>query len=107
DARQHHAIRLGNFLWIAGDNDRLIVSRLTRGALEGFRRRVQIARTLIDDGDAHRFTLPVPGIARSHRKATAVRAVPARNIAAPAQRTSWLVLRPRAWPIRHRNAARR
>ena len=40
---------------IAGDHDRLVVPALARGALEGFRRRVQIAGAVIDDGDAHRW----------------------------------------------------
>ena len=39
---------------IAGHDDRLVEAGLARGALEGLRRRVQIAGAVIDDGDAHR-----------------------------------------------------
>ena len=43
---------------IAGDQDRLIVPALARGAFEGLGRRMQIAGAVVDDGDAHR---PLPG----------------------------------------------
>src|SRR4029450_10709369 len=54
DARQHHALGPGDLFRIARHHDRLRQSFLARGALERFRRRVQIARAVIDDGDAHR-----------------------------------------------------
>src|SRR5215467_14109903 len=54
DARQHHALGAGDLLRIARHHDRLRQTFLARGALERFRRRVQIARAVIDDGDAHR-----------------------------------------------------
>src|SRR5215472_3613854 len=54
DARQHHALGAGDLLRIARHHDRLRQSFLARGALERFRRRVQIARAVIDDGDGHR-----------------------------------------------------
>ncbi len=54
DARQHHAVGSGDLIGIAGDHDRLVVPAVARGALEGFRRRMQIAGAVVDDGDAHR-----------------------------------------------------
>ena len=54
DARQHDAV--GAAQLSSGSlvtSDRLVVAALARGALERLRRRVQIARAVIDDGDAH------------------------------------------------------
>ena len=53
DAGQHDAIGARDLRGLAGDHDRLIVSTLARGAFEGFRRRVQIAGAVVDNGDAH------------------------------------------------------
>src|SRR5262249_1548857 len=49
-----HALGAADLLGIARHHDRLRQSFLARGALERFRRRVQIARAVIDDGDGHR-----------------------------------------------------
>src|SRR5262249_17619359 len=54
DAWQHHAIGASDLLGIARHHNRLCQSFLARGALERLCRRVQIARPVIDDGDAHR-----------------------------------------------------
>src|SRR5215468_11081438 len=54
DARQHHAVGAGDLLGFARHHDRLRQPFLARGALERFRRRMQIARAVIDDGDGHR-----------------------------------------------------
>src|SRR5262249_43704743 len=54
DTRQHHPVGARDLIGIARHHDRLRQTFLARGALERFRRRVQIARAVIDDGDAHR-----------------------------------------------------
>src|SRR5262249_52055968 len=54
DARQHHAVGAGDLLGFARHHDRLRQPFLARGALERLRRRMQIARAVIDDGDGHR-----------------------------------------------------
>ena len=54
DAGQHHAIGAPDLLRIGRHHDRLVQSFLARGALERLRRRVQIARAVIDDRHAHR-----------------------------------------------------
>src|SRR5262245_43127722 len=54
DARQHHPLGAGDLLGIARHHDRLRQSFLARGTLERFRRRMQIARAVIDDGHGHR-----------------------------------------------------
>jgi hypothetical protein len=54
DAGQHDAGGSGDIIRLAGDQDRLVVAAVARGALKSFRRCVKIARAVIDDGDAHR-----------------------------------------------------
>src|SRR6516165_9708714 len=54
DTGQHHPVGARNLIGIARHHDRLRQPFLARGALERFCRRVQIARAVIDDGDAHR-----------------------------------------------------
>ena len=54
DAGQHHAVGARDRVGIAGHHDRLIVAALARGALEGLGGGMQIARAVVDDGDAHR-----------------------------------------------------
>src|SRR5262245_19912568 len=53
-ARQHHAVGAGDLVGFARHHDRLRQPFLARGALERFRRRMQVARAVIDDGDGHR-----------------------------------------------------
>src|SRR4029077_20391903 len=53
DAGQHDAISATHRVGIAGNDDRLIVPGLARGALERLRRRVQVARAVVDDRDRH------------------------------------------------------
>ena len=55
DAGQHHAIGGRHRVGIARHNNRLIVPAFARSAFEGFRRRMQIARAVVDNGDAHRW----------------------------------------------------
>ena len=69
DARQHHAVRRRHRARIVGYDDRLIEAGVAGGAFEGFRRRVQIARAVIDDRDAHRLT---PGSGNSPTTSVAV-----------------------------------
>ncbi len=54
DAGQHDAVGAIGHFGIAGYHDLLRILHAARGALERFRRRVQIAGAVIDDGDAHR-----------------------------------------------------
>src|SRR5262249_40817631 len=54
DTGQHHPVGARDLIGIARHHDRLRQPFLARGALECFRRRVQITRAVIDDGDAHR-----------------------------------------------------
>ncbi len=53
DARQHDAVGAAHRVGIARHHDRLIVAALARRALERLGGRVQIARAVIDDRDAH------------------------------------------------------
>ncbi len=53
DARQHDALGFRHGVRIARHRNRLVVAALARRALERLGGRVQIARTVIDDGDAH------------------------------------------------------
>ena len=86
---------------IVGHHDRLIRAGLARRALEGFRRRVQIARAVVDDRDGHGRasgcgnspTISDDGRPRERRRAA--------EAARPAR-----VAR-RARPSRRRSAARR
>ena len=55
DARQHDAIGVRHHGRILRHHDRLVEAGLVRRALERLRGRVQIAGTVIDDGDAHRL----------------------------------------------------
>src|SRR5262245_13980742 len=54
DTRQHHAIGASDLLGVARHHDRLSQSFLARGALECFRRGMQIAGPVVDNRDAHR-----------------------------------------------------
>ena len=54
DARQHDAIGGGHHRRVVGHDDRLIVPAVARGPFERLGGGVQIARAVIDDGDAHR-----------------------------------------------------
>ncbi len=72
---------------IAGDHDRLIVPALARRALERLRGRVQIARAVIDDGDAHR-ALRLAETGRSRRTSTAPRRDGGRRRARSARSTA-------------------
>ena len=62
DARQHDAIRGGHHRRVVGHDDRLIVPAVAGGPFERLGGGVQIARAVIDDGDAH---LPAPGSGNS------------------------------------------
>ena len=52
DARQHDPLGAGHHIGIGGHDDR--VAGVPRSALEGLCGGVQVARAVIDDGDAHR-----------------------------------------------------
>ena len=54
DAGQHHAVGAGDLVGIARHHDRLRRAHFARGALERLGRRMQIARSVVDDGDGHR-----------------------------------------------------
>src|SRR5262249_31214833 len=62
NAGQYDAIGARHDLGIARYGDRLIQPALMGGALERFRRRVQFARTIVDDSDPHRCA---PGSGKS------------------------------------------
>src|SRR4051812_14860627 len=53
DTGQHDAIGRAHRIRIVGHQNRLIVTGLARRAFEGFRRRVQIARAVVDDRNRH------------------------------------------------------
>ena len=53
-ARQHNALGARDRIRIAGNGDRLRETAFTRSALEGLGSGVQIARPVVDDGNAHR-----------------------------------------------------
>ena len=99
DAGQHDAVGGAHLLGIVGHEDGLIVAGLARRALEGFRRRVQIARAVVDDRDRHgrasgcgnRPTISVEAAVRTARVG----------------RQDGAERLPRAPPSRRRNAARR
>ncbi len=63
DARQHDMVGARDVLGSRGDHDLAREPGLARGALEGLAGGVQIARAVIDDGDAH-LSLPPPGTGR-------------------------------------------
>ena len=89
---------------IVGDEDRLVVSAFARGALEGLRRRVQIAGAVVDDGDAHGFAPGSgnrPMMSDGRRRA---RAGSARRMSPAAPATA--ARRACAWSRRRRSAAR-
>src|SRR5690242_11064079 len=56
DPWQHDAVGAAHRFGIARHDDRLIVPAFVRRAFEGLGGRVQIARTIVDDGNAHRLT---------------------------------------------------
>src|SRR6516165_4066835 len=58
DAGQHHAVGGADRLGVVGHRDGIRTAAFSRGALEGLRRRMQVAGAVIDDGDVH---LPPPG----------------------------------------------
>src|SRR6185312_10919026 len=51
--RQHDPLGARDGVGIAGDEDRLLVSALTRGTFKSLGGGVEIARTIIDNGNAH------------------------------------------------------
>ena len=109
DAGQHHAVGAAHRVGIAGDQDRLVVAGLARRALERLGGRVQIARPVIDDGDASPRALPAAGnrpitseagragaapgwragaAARGRRRHSAPRSRPRRTAVRPPRRSS-------------------
>ena len=56
DPGKHDMLSGEHVFGARGDFDLAAHAGLARGALEGLPRRVQIARAIIDDGDAHRMS---------------------------------------------------
>ena len=65
-----------DLLGIAGHDDRLVQAGLARGALERLGRRMQIARAVIDDGDAHRAPPACGNRPRTSDRALRLRGIP-------------------------------
>ena len=53
DARQHDAVGPAHDLGVGGEHDVRAGATLARGALQGLDRGMEVARTVIDDGNAH------------------------------------------------------
>ena len=55
DARQHDAVGVGDVARARRHQHAIVHARLARGAFEGFCGGAEVARSVIDDGDGHRW----------------------------------------------------